>query len=123
MYRATVNLAGRVAGQAAGGQTLVTRAVADVARKIGYPVTCIGAMALRNVSEHQEWFEVGIGPRSRVGSVDPVCRMWVAPRPRRGTCATRKTNTGSARLIAPDASRPTQRSIRDPVLSTGPSTV
>ena len=55
----------------------MTREVADVAREIGYPVTCIGTIALRNVAEHQELYEVGIGPLSRVGSVDPVCRMWV----------------------------------------------
>lgn len=77
MFGAAVNLAARVAGQAAGGQTLVTRGVADVAREIGHPVACIGTIALRNVAEHQELFEVGIGLLSRLGSVDPVCRMWV----------------------------------------------
>lgn len=77
MFGAAVNLAARVAGQAAGGQTLVTREVADVARDVGHPVTCIGTIALRNVAEHQELFEVGIGLVPRIGSVDPVCRMWV----------------------------------------------
>lgn len=77
MFGAAVNLAARVAGQAAGGQTLVTREVADAARELGHAVTRIGLVALRNVSEHQELFEIGIGPQARAGSVDPVCRMWV----------------------------------------------
>ena len=77
MFGAAVNLAARVAGQAAGGQTLTTREVADAARDLGHPVTRIGTVALRNVSEHHELFEIGIGPATRSGSVDPVCRMWV----------------------------------------------
>ena len=77
MFGSAVNLAARVSGQAAGGQTLATRQVGDVARDIGYQVTCIGTVALRNVSEHQELFEIKLGPLLGVGSVDPVCRMWV----------------------------------------------
>ena len=76
-FGAAINLAARVAGQAAGGQTLATREVAEAARELSHPVTRIGNVALRNVSEHQELFELGIGPLPRTGSVDPVCRMWV----------------------------------------------
>lgn len=77
MFGAAVNLAARVAGQAAGGQTLATDAVAKTARQDGRSVTSFGSFELRNVSEPQELFEVSLGPTRSAGSVDPVCRMWV----------------------------------------------
>ena len=77
MFGSAVNLAARVSGQAAGGQTLATRQVAEVARENGHRVTRIGVVALRNVAEHQELFKIGLGPLLGAGSVDPVCRMWV----------------------------------------------
>lgn len=77
MFGAAVNLAARVAGQAAGGQTLATKPVADAAREGGRTVTSIGSFNLRNVAEAHELFEVSLGPARSAGSVDPVCRMWV----------------------------------------------
>lgn len=77
MFGAAVNLAARVAGQASGGQTLVTVPVANAARQSGRTVASIGTVTLRNVAEPQELFEVTVGPTRAAGSVDPVCRMWV----------------------------------------------
>lgn len=77
MFGAAVNLAARVAGQASGGQTLVTGPVANAARQEGRTVASIGTLTLRNVAEPQELFEVTLGPPRSAGSVDPVCRMWV----------------------------------------------
>jgi len=77
MFGAAVNLAARVTGQASGGQTLVTRPVANAARQDGRTVVPIGTFTLRNVADPQELFEVSLGPPRAAGSVDPVCRMWV----------------------------------------------
>ncbi len=77
MFGAAVNLAARVAGQAAGGQTLATRAVADAARSAGHEVVPVGSFSLRNVSRDQELYELRLGVVRESGSVDPVCRMWV----------------------------------------------
>ena len=50
-YGAAVNLAARVAGQARGGQLLVTSHVAMAARHLGGIITHVGSVSLRNVSE------------------------------------------------------------------------
>lgn len=77
VFGAAVNLAARVAGQAAGGQTLATFQVAEAARQQARRVHSIGAMTLRNVTEPVELFDIGLGPTRESGAVDPVCRMWV----------------------------------------------
>lgn len=77
VFGAAVNLAARVAAQASGGQTLVTRAVADAARAEGRAVTSVGTVVLRNVTAPQTLFEVSLGPARTAGGVDPVCRMWI----------------------------------------------
>lgn len=78
MFGAAVNLAARVAGQAGGGQTLATRVVANAARTAGRGVASVGTFELRNVAEPQELFAISLAPARQAGSVDPVCRMWIA---------------------------------------------
>jgi class 3 adenylate cyclase/YHS domain-containing protein len=77
MYGAAVNLAARVAGQAAGGQVLATEQVAEVAARQGMAVTSLGEFRLRNVSDATELFEVDLLPVPQNASIDPVCRMRV----------------------------------------------
>jgi adenylate cyclase len=77
VFGAAVNLAARVAGQAAGGQTLATFQVAEAARQQARLVHTVGPMTLRNVTVPVELFDIGLGPTRESGAVDPVCRMWV----------------------------------------------
>lgn len=70
-----VNLAARVAGQAGGGQLLVTIAVAEAASALGLGVAALGSHRLRNVSEPVDLFEVSLGADATSHTVDPVCRM------------------------------------------------
>ena len=74
---AAVNLAARVAGQARGGQLLVTDRVAMAARATGATITHVGCLELRNVSEAVDIFDVSV--TDDVGSTvtDPVCQMRV----------------------------------------------
>lgn len=76
-FGATVNLAARVAGQAFGGQVLVTAPVADAARALGLEVVGLGDFTFKNVSDQVQLFEVHVGPALAGGSIDPVCRMRV----------------------------------------------
>jgi len=78
MFGTAVNLAARVAGQAAGGQVLATRLVADAGRRRGLQVSSIGDIGLRNLTEPQELFDIDLGLGRPRGGTDPVCRMWVA---------------------------------------------
>jgi len=55
----------------------VNHEVAQAARSAGERVRSVGAMALRNVAEPVELFEIRLGPTQTAGAVDPVCRMWV----------------------------------------------
>lgn len=72
-----VNVAARVANQAAGGRTLATVVVAGAARTLGYDVVDLGAFELHNISTPVELYEIGLGNVPDAASVDPVCRMRV----------------------------------------------
>jgi class 3 adenylate cyclase/YHS domain-containing protein len=76
-YGAAVNLAARVAGQARGGQLLVTENVAVAARDTGATITHVGCLELRNIGEAVDIFDVRV--TDDVGSTvtDPVCQMRV----------------------------------------------
>jgi class 3 adenylate cyclase/YHS domain-containing protein len=76
-YGAAVNLAARVAGQARGGQLLVTTHVALAARDLGATITHIGAIPLRNITESIDLYDVRIGDSVEQIAVDPVCQMRV----------------------------------------------
>lgn len=76
-FGASVNLAARVAGQAHGGQLLVTSAVAEAARRRGFRTVELGEFELRNIAEPVELWEVHLGIADEAAGVDPVCRMRV----------------------------------------------
>lgn len=76
VFGATVNLAARIAGRAAGGQVLATREVAGKAIKAH--VVDLGLIQLRNVVDPVRLFDVDFGLRPQA-VVDPVCRMLVRP--------------------------------------------
>jgi len=76
-YGAAVNLAARVAGEAGGGQLLVTTRVAIAAGELGDIVTHVGSVQLRNVSESVDVYDVRVDEESGTVVVDPVCRMRV----------------------------------------------
>lgn len=78
MFGTAVNLTARVAGQAAGGQGLGTHPIAQAGRERGLMVASIGTVELRNLTEAPELFEIDLGVNRPRGSIDPVCRMWVA---------------------------------------------
>lgn len=77
MFGTAVNLTARVAGQASGGQVLSTGEVAAAAQASGFTVRSIGTVALRNVSEPHELFEIGLCAAPELAGIDPVCRMKV----------------------------------------------
>jgi len=77
-FGATVNLAARVASQAASGQTLGTAAVASAAHALGIHTVELGAHHLRNIGAPVELWAIELCP-SRVDlPIDPVCRMRVS---------------------------------------------
>ncbi len=90
LFGATVNLASRVAAQAAGGQVLATAAVADAAATAGFDARPLGAVALRNLPDPVELYELAPCPQPHDRAVDPVCRMAVD----RATAAGRLTHLG-----------------------------
>lgn len=75
VFGATVNLASRVAAQAAGSQVLITAAVAQPATEAGYDIRVLGTVSLRNLPEPVELFELAPCPRPHQRVIDPVCRM------------------------------------------------
>jgi class 3 adenylate cyclase len=77
MFGTAVNLAARIAGQAAGGQVLATTEIAHAARRRGTTTTSIGPVELRNLTTPIELFEIDLGLERPAGSIDPVCRMWI----------------------------------------------
>lgn len=77
LFGAVVNLASRVAAQAAGGQVLVTGVVADAALDAGLDARSLGSFALRNVAEPVALYEIRPCPRPHDRVIDPVCRMAV----------------------------------------------
>jgi adenylate cyclase len=76
-YGAAVNLAARVAGQARGGQLLVTAHVAGAARDLGATISHVGSISLRNVSESIDVFDVRVSNSEETVVTDPVCQMRV----------------------------------------------
>jgi adenylate cyclase len=76
-YGAAVNLAARVAGQARGGQLLVTSHVAMAARDLGAIITHVGSVSLRNVSESIDVYDIRISDSAQTAVTDPVCQMRV----------------------------------------------
>jgi len=75
-----VNVAARVAAQAAGGQLLVTELVAEAARVRGHLITHIGAVSLRNIAEPLDVYEVDLLGDEPDTAIDPVCAMRVPTR-------------------------------------------
>jgi YHS domain-containing protein len=84
-FGATVNVAARVSGAAAGGEVLITRATADrIADDEDAPRLLLrprGRRELRNVGEPVELIEASCEFTTTLESlpVDPVCRMAVDP--------------------------------------------
>jgi adenylate cyclase len=76
-YGGTVNLAARVAGQARGGQLLVTTRAAFAARDLGATITHVGSVELRNVSESVDLYDVRVRHGTETVVTDPVCQMRV----------------------------------------------
>jgi adenylate cyclase len=75
-FGAVVNVAARVAAQAAGGQLLVTERVAVAATSLGEVVTHVGAVSLRNIAEPVDLYEIELNPHAST-AIDPVCAMKV----------------------------------------------
>lgn len=76
-FGAAVNLAARVASEAAGGHVLATEPVATVAREIGTRVVAVGARSLRNIASPVALFELVLVDVPHDQAVDPVCRMQI----------------------------------------------
>jgi adenylate cyclase len=76
-FGAAVNLAARVAGEARGGQLLVTTRAAIAARGLGAVITHVGSVPLRNVSESVDIYDVRVGEEPDTVVTDPVCQMRV----------------------------------------------
>lgn len=76
-YGAAVNLAARVAGEARGGQLLVTDRVAMAARDLGAIVSHHGSITLRNLSDSVDVYDVRVSTASDPAAVDLVCQMRV----------------------------------------------
>lgn len=77
VFGTAVNIAARIADHAQGGQVLATAPVAEAARQLGIAVSAQGPTTLKNLSEPYELFALDLDPAHAVGSVDPVCRMWI----------------------------------------------
>ena len=78
-YGTAVNVAARVAAEAAGGQVVVTALIAEAAKELGLPVEPLGVRTMKNLRDPVELFAVRIGGAPNVEVVDPVCRMRVVP--------------------------------------------
>lgn len=70
-----VNVAARVAAQAASGQVLGTALVQAAARELRLPVVALGEFDLRHVRGPVAIFEIGGLIGDHGSTVDPVCRM------------------------------------------------
>jgi adenylate cyclase len=77
LFGTAVNITARVAGLARGGQVLATEAVAKAGRETGMEVASVGSFSLKNLSDPVELWELTLSTPADVGSVDPVCRMFV----------------------------------------------
>ena len=76
-YGHAVNIAARVAAQAAGDQLLVTNAVAMAARDRGHVITHVGSVSLRNIAEPIDLYDVDLEHDHTDLATDPVCLMRV----------------------------------------------
>jgi adenylate cyclase len=76
-YGAGVNLAARVAGQARGGELLVTTETAVAAREVGAVITHMGAIELRNIPAPVDVYRVEVATPDTDIALDPVCQMRV----------------------------------------------
>ena len=115
-FGATVNLAARVAGVAAGGEVLVTDAVRDGAGDLaGVEFQSRGHQRMRNVPALVPLYVAVADERSREAhAVDPVCRMLVADGREAGTLRHRDV---LYRFCSHDCAR---RFLRDPDAYTAP---
>lgn len=77
VFGATVNVASRVADEAASGQVLVTGAVRDRLPPSDLKLVELGPTSLRHVREREELIEVSQPGHGHDVPVDPVCRMQV----------------------------------------------
>jgi class 3 adenylate cyclase/YHS domain-containing protein len=76
---AAVNLAARVAAQAGGGEVLATGVVARAAEALGFGISSLGAVALRNIRDPVELYRLDLEGIPTTDVLDPVCRMRVHP--------------------------------------------
>jgi adenylate cyclase len=74
-YGGAVNLAARVAAEAAGGQLLVTGQAASAARDLGAPISHVGSVTLRNVAAPVDIYDVRVDATSEHSAIDPICHM------------------------------------------------
>ncbi|TMG91330.1 MAG: YHS domain-containing protein [Betaproteobacteria bacterium] len=82
-FGSTVNLAARVAARATGGQILCTKHVAETlvrAGAVGIEVKHQGLVALRNLPQPFDLYEIVLSSFSREYAIDPVCKMQVDTR-------------------------------------------
>ena len=85
-FGGAVNIAARVAGAAGGGEVLLTEATRTAAGDVsGVELESRGKEQFRNVAEPVRLYRAVLtGGRSEGLSIDPVCRMTVAPEHRAG---------------------------------------
>ena len=79
-FGSTINIAARVAAQATGGQILCTSCVAEAlgpSAALAVEVKAHGRVALRNLPDPMELYEVVLSGASREYAIDPVCKMQV----------------------------------------------
>ena len=79
-FGSTVNLAARVAAQATGGQILCTKDIAEIlirAKISDIEIEHRGVVALRNLPQPVDLYEIVLSSSSREYAIDPVCKMQV----------------------------------------------
>ncbi len=91
IYGRTVNIAARLAAQAAPGQTIATQAVAVAATEEGVAVSSLGQTTLRNMSQPLATFAIDLDSDCHCGQIDPVCRMRLPS----GTSAITRSRVGA----------------------------
>lgn len=82
-FGTTVNLAARVAAQATGGEILCTAPVAQTLGRAaiqGVDIAHRGRVALRNLPQPFDLYEVILSGAAREYAIDPVCKMQVDTR-------------------------------------------
>ena len=82
-FGSAVNIAARVAAQAAGGQILCTKQIADttvLAELADITIEHQGAVLLKNLAQPIDLYELVLSGSSRQYAIDPVCKMQVDKR-------------------------------------------